>query len=81
MLKEKDGWRRNLAQFWLEWFLLREGMRPHVKRWLKKPFDMHAFYNLFVESGRLGVEYLMGHIWGTLTLTQVVTLVLLIVVW
>ena len=41
--------------------LTNEGMKPHWKRWLKAPWDVHAYVNLFVESRRLS-PYLMGHI-------------------
>lgn len=45
----------------LEWLLMADIMRKHWKRWLRKPWDSHAYVNLFVESRRAS-PYLTGHV-------------------
>jgi hypothetical protein len=56
-----DGWRKNWQKFRLDWHLLSVEMPPHFKRWAVKPWDMHAYVNLYVESRR-AAPYLVGHI-------------------
>ena len=51
----------NLRKFRIDWSVLRVEMRSHFERWLKKPWDVHAYVNLYVESRR-AAPYLIGHI-------------------
>ena len=55
-----DGLKRNLARFKYEWIMLWHYMKPHWKRYLRKPWDSHAYTNLYVESRR-HAPYLIGH--------------------
>lgn len=57
----KDGLERNIIKLWEEWKALRDDMGPHLKRWIRRPWDSHAYVNLFVEARRSSA-YLVGHI-------------------
>ena len=61
MIDWENGFGRNLVKMREETRMLHRFMGPHLKRWLKKPWDSHAYVNLFVESRRL-TPYLIGHI-------------------
>ena len=57
----KDGLARDITKLKFEWELLRQAMAPHWKRWIRRPWDTHAFVNLFVEARRESA-YLVGHV-------------------
>jgi hypothetical protein len=61
----KDGIGRNAARFRLEIKLLRREMSGHWRRWLRRPWDVHAYVNLWVESARIA-PYLVGHVYCVL---------------
>jgi hypothetical protein len=61
MIDWDNGFARNLRKLKHEFLQLYRFMGPHFMRWIKKPWDSHAYVNLFVESRRL-TPYLMGHI-------------------
>ena len=58
-----DGWRRNIEKMKLDAWVLGQLMPEHVARFKRKPWSLHAYVNLFVESER-NAPYLMGHIWS-----------------
>ncbi|RLA19355.1 MAG: hypothetical protein DRQ56_05565 [Gammaproteobacteria bacterium] len=57
----KDGLARDLEKMKNEGGLLLDAMGPHWRRWISKPWDGHAYTNLFVEAQRVS-PYFMGHI-------------------
>ena len=56
-----DGWRRNWRKLQEEWRYTKKRTGEHWERWAKKPWDLHAYVNLYVETRRAS-PYLMGHI-------------------
>lgn len=73
--KGKEGLARNIAKFRMEAKHLRRFMGPHWSRWIRRPWDVHAYVNLWVESCRL-VPYLMGHIYCVLVPALVLVAIL-----
>lgn len=59
-----DGWRKNLAEFKVEWEILKNdpGFQAAWKRVKRKWWSPHERINLEVEAGRTGCEYLIGHV-------------------
>ena len=70
-----NGIERNIAKLGYEYRLLKRDMKEHVVRFAKKPWDVHAYTNLFVESARLQ-PYFMGHVYA-IALPLVVALLVL----
>lgn len=58
---DKDGLARDWKKLRMEWALMQDIMKVHWKRWIRKPWDTHAYVNLFVESRRAS-PYLTGHV-------------------
>ena len=59
-LEGKDGLERNLDKLQNKWGPWRAAMKPHLKRFFKKPTP-HNFTNLCTESSRANA-YVNGHI-------------------
>jgi hypothetical protein len=57
----KDGLERNVIKLSAETKRWWEESKEHRLRWLKKPWDMHAYVNMYVESRRIS-PYLTGHV-------------------
>jgi len=65
--QDLNGHERNVAKLKEEWLVFRLVMKPYFKEWLKAPWNMHHYVDLFVESGRVSKKhpnYLMGHFWA-----------------
>ena len=63
MSKNLDGWRKNYSKFLVDYRKLQQVPDGAPKDWLKKPWDLHAYVDMFVEADRVA-PYLMGHIWA-----------------
>ena len=72
----KDGIVRNFYKLADELRYLSKEMPRHLIRWLKAPWDSHAYFNLFVESRRLS-PYFVGHIDALLYPAAIVALIYL----
>lgn len=59
--RDKDGLEKNVEKFTSEWKKLKDAMKPEFVRFLKRPWDVHSYVNLLVESRRCS-PYLIGHI-------------------
>ena len=70
-----NGIERNIAKLGYEWRRLKDDMGEHVIRFAKKPWDVHAYTNLFVESAR-SQPYFMGHVYAIALPIVVLLLVL-----
>lgn len=57
----KDGLARDIAKLRVEYGLMADIMKPHWRRWRRRPWDTHAYVNLWVESRRAS-PYLTGHV-------------------
>lgn len=65
MTDDLDGVAKNLDKFKREFNYLRQMMVPHVSRWIKQPWNSHAYVNLWVEALRAS-PYLTGHVLAVL---------------
>lgn len=45
-----DGLAKNWDKLKKDWLVLRKEMPPHLLRLLKRPWDMHAYVNIFKEA-------------------------------
>mgnify|MGYP003635956636 CR=1 FL=1 len=80
----KDGIVRVFARMkWEYELLIQPDMEEHWRRFWKRPWPLdHPYWNLFTEVCRItGGAYFVGHIFGALFFTQVVTIGLLIWRW
>lgn len=59
----KDQWKTNYRKMAMDYRELRDLPDGSPMDWLKKPWDAHAYVDMFVESSR-AAPYLMGHIWA-----------------
>jgi hypothetical protein len=60
---ELDGLERNMAKFKMGIKALKEMPDGSPKDWLKAPWNVHHYVDMFVESSR-AAPYLMGHVWA-----------------
>ena len=58
-----NGLERNIAKLKQEWKFLSQRPDGQVTDWLKKPWDLHAYVDIYVETMRAS-PYLMGHIYA-----------------
>lgn len=63
MKRHKDGIARDVEKLWDEGVDLADCMRPYWGDWLRAPWNMHHFTDLFVESARIS-PYFVGHMWA-----------------
>lgn len=78
----KDGIARVVARFKREFGVWRRWSAPHLSRWVRAPWDMHAFTNIWVEGCReVRAAYFNGHLITWLIGTNLITVVALIWRW
>jgi hypothetical protein len=59
--KGKDGVQRNVLKLREEIAFWWDATKEDRLRWLKRPWDLHAYVNMYVESRRAS-PYLTGHV-------------------
>ena len=80
--KGKDGLERLLARMKQEYKIWRSYVQLDTERWASKPWDMHAFTNIWVEGCReIRAAYFNGHLITWLIVTNLIALALLIWRW
>lgn len=67
-----DKAKTNIRKMKVELQKLSVEMPVHIDRWVERPWDAHAFVNLFVEARRIS-PYLTGHVDAVLYPLLVVT--------
>jgi hypothetical protein len=63
MSEDKDGLAKNEEKYRTDFEALKNLEDGKLTDWLKEPWNMHHYIDMFVESAR-AAPYLMGHIGG-----------------
>ena len=80
----KDGGERNFARIKKGYKVWRRGTAEHFTRFLRSPWDSHAYFNVWVEGDKLDDDdaaFFTGHLLGALVPIWIVTLALLVWRW
>ena len=73
-----DRMKTNMRKYKADYRALKNMPDGHPSDWLKKPWDSHAYVDMFVESSR-AAPYLMGHIYAILAPIVVILGIFLII--
>jgi hypothetical protein len=76
---EEDGFKRNWLRFKDDVKALKAMPDGQPADWLRKPWDMHAYIDMYKESCQ-AAPYLMGHIWAVYFPVSLITIVVLLCV-
>ena len=71
-----DNLKTNYRKYVQDYRKLRSMPDGSPMDWLKKPWDGHAYVDMFVESSR-AAPYLMGHFWAMYLPLSILAMVLL----
>lgn len=78
----KDGAARVFARFKQEMKIWRSYVALDIERWVRCPWDLHAFTNIWVEGCReIRAAYFNGHVITWLIGTNLITAIALIWRW
>ena len=72
-----NGIQRNLVRFKKEHKHLAGMPDGQPEDWLKKPWDLHAYVDMFVESSEYA-PYLMGHWWAVYFPVSLLAIIILL---
>ncbi|MFT5766749.1 MAG: hypothetical protein ACI9DH_000568 [Halioglobus sp.] len=72
-----NGIRKNMDKLRLDIRYLRNRPDGYVMDWVKQPWNMHHWVDIFVETAR-AAPYLMGHLWAVYVPASFITIVVLL---